>query len=262
MGEVQVPRDALWRAQTQRAVENFPISGTPLEPALIHAIGRVKAAAAKVNGELGVLDAEQADGDREAPRPRSSAGEHDDAVPDRRLPDRLGHQLEHERQRGASPPSPAAPASRCTPTTTSTPASPATTPSRPRSTSPPTLAVVDDLLPALDHLAASLEAKAEEFADVVKSGRTHLMDATPVMLGQEFGGYAATVRYAVERLEAVLPRVARAAPGRHGGRHRHQHPAGLRGAGDRRARRAAPACRSPRPATTSRPRAPATRSSS
>ena len=70
-----------------------------------------------------------------------------------------------------------------------------------------TLAVVDDLLPALDTLAGSLEAKAEEFAGLVKSGRTHLMDATPVMLGQEMGGYAATVRYAAERLEAVLPRV-------------------------------------------------------
>ena len=57
MGEVQVPREALWRAQTQRAVENFPISGTPIEPALVHAIGEVKAAAAKVNGALGVLDA-------------------------------------------------------------------------------------------------------------------------------------------------------------------------------------------------------------
>ena len=70
-----------------------------------------------------------------------------------------------------------------------------------------TLAVTDDLVPAFEVLAGSLEAKAAEFADLVKSGRTHLMDATPVTLGQEFGGYAATVRYAVERLEAVLPRV-------------------------------------------------------
>jgi len=69
------------------------------------------------------------------------------------------------------------------------------------------MAVTEDLRPALDVLATALEAKAEEFADLVKSGRTHLMDATPVTLGQEFGGYAATVRYAAERLEAVLPRV-------------------------------------------------------
>ena len=81
MGEIQVPREALWRAQTQRAVENFPISGTPIEPALIHAIGEVKAAAAKVNGALGVLDAEPAAADRGARPGRSPAGEHDDAFP-------------------------------------------------------------------------------------------------------------------------------------------------------------------------------------
>ena len=69
-------------------------------------------------------------------------------------------------------------------------------------------ATTGDLVPALDHLAGALEAKAEEFKDVVKSGRTHLMDATPVMLGQEFGGYAAIVRLGIERLEATLPRVA------------------------------------------------------
>ena len=99
-----------------------------------------------------------------------------------------------------------------------------------------TAATVQQLVPALDHLAAALEAKAEEFADVVKSGRTHLMDATPVMLGQEFGGYAAAMRYGIERLEASLPRVAELPARRHGGRHRHQHPAGLRGPGDRGAR--------------------------
>src|SRR6188768_2815135 len=80
MGEVQVPRDALWRAQTQRAVENFPISGTPLEPALIHAIGQVKAAAAQVNGRLGVVEAEQASAIETAAR-SVAAGDHDDAFP-------------------------------------------------------------------------------------------------------------------------------------------------------------------------------------
>src|SRR4051812_9960713 len=80
MGEVQVPRDALWRAQTQRAVDNFPISGTPLEPALIHAIGEVKAAAARVNAELGVLDAAPAAAIEKAAR-AVAAGEHDDAFP-------------------------------------------------------------------------------------------------------------------------------------------------------------------------------------
>ena len=88
-----------------------------------------------------------------------------------------------------------------------------------------TAAVTRDLIPALEHLAAALQRKSEEFADVVKSGRTHLMDATPVTLGQEFGGYAAQVRYGVERLQASLPRLAELPLGRHGGRHRHQHPA-------------------------------------
>src|SRR4051812_5273648 len=80
MGEVQVPREALWRAQTQRAVENFPISGTPIEPALVHAIGEVKAAAARVNGAFGVLDAEPARAVEAAAR-EVAAGKHDDAFP-------------------------------------------------------------------------------------------------------------------------------------------------------------------------------------
>ena len=91
-----------------------------------------------------------------------------------------------------------------------------------------TEAVSRDLIPALDHLAAALEAKAAEFAGVVKSGRTHLMDATPVTLGQEFGGYAAQLRLGIERLAVVAPPTGRAPARRHGGRHRHQHPARLR----------------------------------
>ena len=80
MGEVEVPRDALWRAQTQRAVQNFPISGTPIEPALVHAIGQVKAAAATVNGELGILEPAQAEAVTRAAQ-EVAAGEHDDAFP-------------------------------------------------------------------------------------------------------------------------------------------------------------------------------------
>ena len=138
MGEVQVPREALWRAQTQRAVENFPISGTPIEPALIHAIGEVKAAAAKVNGELGVLDAGAGRGHRGGgPRGRRRRARR--RVPDRRLPDRLGHQLQHERQRGDRLARRPRPASRCTPTTTSTP----------RQSS-------NDTFPTAIHVAASL----------------------------------------------------------------------------------------------------------
>jgi fumarate hydratase, class II len=205
MGEVRVPADALWRAQTQRAVENFPISGTPIEPALVHAIGRVKAAAATVNGELGILDAEQAAAIVEAANAVVD-GRHDGDFPIdvfqtgsgtssnmnaneviATLAQRGGHEVHPNDHVNASQSS-----NDTFPTAIHVAA---------------TLAVVDDLLPALDVLASSLERKAEEFAGVVKSGRTHLMDATPVMLGQEFSGYAATVRYAAERLESVLPRV-------------------------------------------------------
>ncbi len=205
MGEVQVPREALWRAQTQRAVENFPISGTPIEPALVHAIGEVKAAAARVNGELGVLDEARAGAVEEAAR-AVAAGEHDDAFPIdvfqtgsgtssnmnaneviASLAARSGTDVHPNDHVNASQSS-----NDTFPTAIHVAAS---------------LAVTGDLLPALDVLATSLEAKATEFAGLVKSGRTHLMDATPVMLGQEIGGYAATVRYAAERLESVLPRV-------------------------------------------------------
>ncbi len=205
MGEIQVPRDALWRAQTQRAVENFPISGTPIEPALIHAIGEVKAAAAKVNGALGVLDAEPAAAIEGAAR-EVAGGEHDDAFPIdvfqtgsgtssnmnaneviASLAARAGVEVHPNDHVNASQSS-----NDTFPTAIHVAAS---------------RAVTGDLLPAIDVLATSLEAKATEFAGLVKSGRTHLMDATPVMLGQEFSGYAATVRYAAERLESVLPRV-------------------------------------------------------
>jgi fumarate hydratase class II len=205
MGEVQVPRDALWRAQTQRAVENFPISGTPIEPLLIHAIGHVKAAAAVTNGELGVLTSEQADAIAAAAR-EVAAGSHDTAFPIdvfqtgsgtssnmnaneviATLATRAGTEVHPNDHVNASQSS-----NDTFPTAIHVAA---------------TLAVTEDLVPALDVLATSLEAKATEFAGLVKSGRTHLMDATPVMLGQEFGGYAATIRYAGERLAAVLPRV-------------------------------------------------------
>ncbi|MBC9734919.1 class II fumarate hydratase [Nocardioides marmotae] len=205
MGEVQVPRDALWRAQTQRAVENFPISGTPIEPALIHAIGLVKAAAATTNGELGVLDAAHADA-IVAAASEVAEGRHDAEFPVdvfqtgsgtssnmnaneviASLASRAGTDVHPNDHVNASQSS-----NDTFPTAIHVAAA---------------LAVVDQLLPALDVLGSSLEAKAEEFGGLVKSGRTHLMDATPVMLGQEFSGYAATVRYAAERLESVLPRV-------------------------------------------------------
>jgi len=205
MGEVRVPRAALWRAQTQRAVENFPISGTTLEPRLIAALGHVKAAAAVTNGELGVLEKDAAKA-IEAAAGEVADGSHDDQFPIdvfqtgsgtssnmnaneviAELAAKAGVEVHPNDHVNASQSS-----NDTFPTAIHVAA---------------TLAVTEDLLPGLDVLATSLEAKATEFADLVKSGRTHLMDATPVTLGQEFGGYAATVRYAGERLEAVLPRV-------------------------------------------------------
>ena len=106
-----------------------------------------------------------------------------------------------------------------------------------------TRGVVRDLVPALEHLEQSLRRKAAEFGEVVKSGRTHLMDATPVTLGQEFGGYAAQVRYGIERVQSTLPASGRAAARRHRGGHRHQHPARVRGSGHRPAGRARWTCR-------------------
>jgi fumarate hydratase, class II len=205
MGEVQVPADALWRAQTQRAVQNFPISGTTLEPRHIHALAAVKAAAAKVNAELGVIDDAQATAISDAAAVVMS-GDHDDQFPLdvfqtgsgtssnmnmnevlATLASRAGVDVHPNDQVNASQSS-----NDTFPTSIHVAAA---------------MAVAEDLQPALDVLATSLEAKAAEFAEMVKSGRTHLMDATPVMLGQEFGGYAATVRLASERLDSVLPRV-------------------------------------------------------
>ena len=206
MGEVQVPADALWRAQTQRAIENFPISGTRLEDEHVKAMAQVKAAAAKVNADLGVIESAQAEAIRTAAA-EIVAGEHLDHFPLdvfqtgsgtssnmnmnevlASLAGRAGVEVHPNDHVNASQSS-----NDTFPTSIHVAATSATT---------------KQLVPALDHLATTLEAKAEEFADVVKAGRTHLMDATPVMLGQEMGGYAAAVRHGIERLEATLPRVA------------------------------------------------------
>jgi fumarate hydratase, class II len=206
MGEVKVPQDALWRAQTQRAVENFPISGTGLEAEHVKAIARVKAAAAKVNAELGVISSEQADAIRAAAA-EVADGEHLDHFPIdvfqtgsgtssnmnmnevlASLAKRAGVDVHPNDHVNASQSS-----NDTFPTSIHVAATEAT---------------VRQLVPALEHLASTLEGKAEEFAEAVKSGRTHLMDATPVMLGQELGGYAAAMRIGVERLQTALPRVA------------------------------------------------------
>ena len=207
MGEVRVPAQAKWGAQTQRAVENFPISGQRLEPAHIAALARIKAAAAKVNAELGVLDPaaakaieeaaeEVASGRWDAEFPidvfqtgsGTSSNMNTNEVVAALAGERLGRPVHPNDEVNASQSS-----NDVFPSSIHIAA---------------TAAVTHDLVPALEQLAAALERKAEEFAGTVKSGRTHLMDATPVTLGQEFGGYAAQVRYGIERLRATLPRVA------------------------------------------------------
>ncbi len=207
MGEVRVPAEARYRAQTQRAVENFPISGQRLERAHIEALARIKAAAASVNASLGVLDAdlaeaigaaaaEVAEGRWDAHFPvdvfQTGSGTSSNmninevlaSLASERL-DRPVHPNDHVNASQSS--------NDVFPSSIHIAA---------------TSAVVNDLVPALEHLAGALERKRDAWTTVVKSGRTHLMDATPVTLGQEFGGYAAQVRYGVERLHACLPRLA------------------------------------------------------
>ena len=210
MGEVRVPADALWRAQTQRAVENFPISGTTLEPAHIKAMAQVKAAAAKVNAELGVIDQQMAQAIIEAAND-VARGVYDEHFPIDVFQTGSGTSSNMNmnevlatlasKDEGATPmgvhPNDHVNASQSSNDTFPTSIHVAAT-----------VSTTEQLIPALDHLATALERKADEFKDVVKSGRTHLMDATPVMLGQEFGGYAAAIRIGIERLEASLPRVA------------------------------------------------------
>jgi len=205
MGEVQVPAAALWQAQTQRAVENFPISGTPIEPALIHALGEVKAAAAVANRELGVLTDEQA-GAIEAAARQVAAGAHDAHFPIDVF--QTGSGTSSNMNANEVIATLAARAGTTVHPNDHVNASQSSNDTFPTAIHvAATLAVMRDLLPAVATLAGALEGKASEFAHLVKSGRTHLMDATPVTLGQEFGGYAATVERATERLVGVLPRV-------------------------------------------------------
>ncbi|MFJ8621521.1 class II fumarate hydratase [Kitasatospora sp. NPDC093550] len=207
MGEVRVPATAKWQAQTQRAVENFPVSGQRLERAHIAALARIKAAAARVNARLGVLDGETAEAIVAAAE-EVAEGRWDDQFPvdvfqtgsgtssnmntneviATLAGERLGRPVHPNDHVNASQSS-----NDVFPSSIHIAA---------------TAAVTHDLVPALEHLAEALERKSAEFAEVVKSGRTHLMDATPVTLGQEFGGYAAQVRHGRERLLATLPRVA------------------------------------------------------
>ena len=202
MGEVKVPVNALYRAQTQRAVENFPISGKGLEPAHIHALAQVKKAAAKANAELGIISQERADA-IVAAADQVIAGDHDDQFPIDVFQTGSGtssnmntneviasiakangvevHPNDHVNMGQSS-----------------------------NDTFPTAMHVAigmvarDVLLPGLDHLAKALEAKRDEFKDIIKIGRTHTQDATPLTLGQEFSGYASQIHSGIIRNRLAL----------------------------------------------------------
>ncbi|WP_448853394.1 class II fumarate hydratase [Corynebacterium frankenforstense] len=211
MGEVKVPVDALWRAQTQRAVQNFPVSGRGLEATQIRALGLLKAACAEVNKASGALDAEKADAIIAAAR-EIAENEHDDQFPIdvfqtgsgtssnmntneviASIAHNIGveiHPNDHVNMGQSS--------NDTFPTATHVAA---------------TESAVNHLIPALKVLHDSLDKKAHEWEEIVKSGRTHLMDATPVTLGQEFSGYAHQIAAGIERVEATLPRLGELAIG-------------------------------------------------
>ena len=258
MSEQPATGDKLWGGETDKAIDNFPVSGQPIPAPVIHWLGRIKAAAARTNAELGLLDADVAERIAEA-GDAVGRGEHDDQFPidvfqtgsgtssnmnaNEVIANLAGdgaHPNDHVNMGQSS----------------------------------------NDVFPSAVHLAALDRSrqrpaarrwttspprssdKAAEFADVVKAGRTHLMDAVPVTLGQEFGGYAAQIRLGAERVRGTL------APGRpdparrHRDRHRAQHPPGVRRARPRQAAATSPASRSPSRTTASRRRPTATRWSS
>jgi fumarate hydratase class II len=204
LGEMEVPVAALYGPQTQRAVENFPVSGQPMPSEFVHALGQVKQIAAEVNRALGLLPAdlagaiagaatEVAEGrwDREFPidvfqtGSGTSSNMNANEVIARRAAQASGlkiHPNDHVNLGQSS--------NDVIPTVLHVSAA---------------LAIARDLLPALRHLEEVLEAKAREFHEVIKTGRTHLMDATPIRLGQEFSGYASQVAHGIARIEAVMP---------------------------------------------------------
>ncbi|MEO7147574.1 MAG: class II fumarate hydratase [Terrimesophilobacter sp.] len=207
MGEVRVPASALYAAQTQRAVENFPISGAGLEAAQIVALARVKRAAAIVNAELGILDKGIAEAIVKA-ADEIIGGAHLDQFPIDVYQTGSGTSSNMNMNEVLASLASTSLGSAVHPNDHVN-ASQSSNDVFPTSVHlAVTGALIGDLIPALDHLAISLEAKASEWAEVVKSGRTHLMDATPVTLGQEFGGYARQIRLGIERVKASIGRVA------------------------------------------------------
>jgi fumarate hydratase, class II len=212
MGELKVPADALWGAQTQRAVQNFPLSGLRMPREFLRALGLVKRAAATANAQLGLLDAgiaraieraagEVADGRHDAHFPidvyqtgsGTSTNMNANEVIARLASDALGkpvHPNDHVNMSQSS--------NDVIPTCIHVAAA---------------LAVREELRPALEHLAGTLAAREKEIGDIVKTGRTHLMDAMPVTFGQELSGWRAQIENGIARLAAVEPRLLALAQG-------------------------------------------------
>ncbi|MGQ0536508.1 MAG: class II fumarate hydratase [Methanobacteriota archaeon] len=217
LGEVRVPSAAYWGAQTQRAIENFPVSGRPMPPAFVHALGFVKLAAARVNARRGFLDEkiaraieeaarEVADGklDREFPIDvfQTGSGTSSNMNANEVIANRAAEILGGRRGEKKVHPNDHVNLSQSSNDVVPTAMHVAAV-----------LAIERSLLPNLNRLEQTLGAKAEEFKDLVKIGRTHLMDATPITLGQEFSGWASQVAHAKERVEATLPHLRELAIG-------------------------------------------------
>jgi fumarate hydratase class II len=206
MGEVRVPKDAKWQAQTQRAVENFPISGIPIDPSLIAALAAIKGAVAAENGRRKVIPKAKSDALQAAAR-EVLAGNHNGEFPIDVFQTGSGTSSNMNMNEVLATLAGEALGEKVHPNDD------VNNPLSSNDMFPSAIHIAaamsmqDELLPALRHLAEGLRKKSKAFAKVVKSGRTHLMDATPVTLGQEFGGYAAQIEQSIERIEAVIPRV-------------------------------------------------------
>src|SRR5437773_8606185 len=199
---VQDTPQELWGGETRKAVENFPVSGERVPVSVVRWLGRIKAAAARTNAELGLLDADVAErigaaGDAVA------AGEHDDQFPVDVFQTGSGtsSNMNANEVLATLAGDEAHPNDHVNMGQSSNDVFPSAVHLAALSE------VTHDLLPAMDGLASALERKAQEFADVVKAGRTHLMDAVPVTLGQEFGGYAAQIKLGAQRVRGTLARV-------------------------------------------------------
>ncbi len=195
-------RRELWGAETTKAVENFPVSGEPIPVSVARWLGRIKAAAARVNAELGLLDSQKAERIASA-ADRVAAGELDDQFPIDVFQTGSGTSSNMNANEVI-----AALAGEGVHANDDVNMGQSSNDVFPSAVHLAALdEITNDLLPALELLAGALERKAAEFQDIVKSGRTHMMDAVPVTLGQEFGGYAAQAREGIARLRDALPRL-------------------------------------------------------